>query len=116
MHAAGDLPRPLKPGERLDLVIHLADVTVAVTEHSLIVGALTGRMLDIRFSELRRIEFDIERARPATLIIVPERPSDPPQVLAVEPEQYFDVASLVVLIGHRLGRGSVSPPGRASPD
>jgi len=51
---------------------------------------------------LRRIQFDVERRRPATLVLVPELPRDEPQVLAIEPERYEEVADALVIIGRRL--------------
>ena len=54
---------------------------------------------------LRRIEFDIERDRPATLVIVPQDPTDEPQVLVVQPADYEGVAEAVVVLGKRLAAG-----------
>ena len=58
--------------------------------------------LDIAFSGLRRIQFDVERQRPATLVIVPEHPADEPQVLAIPPERYEAIASALTIIGRQL--------------
>ena len=59
-------------------------------------------MLDISYDRLRRIQFDIERSRPATLVIVPESPSDEPQLLAIPPEEYERAARALAVIGERL--------------
>jgi hypothetical protein len=58
--------------------------------------------LDISIEDVRRIQFDIEKSRPATLVIVPEHRADMPQVLAVRPEEYPAVAAALVAIGQTL--------------
>ena len=58
--------------------------------------------LDIPFDGLRRIQFDIERDRPATLVLVPEHRENHPQVLAIPPEQYAAVGQALAAIGLRL--------------
>ena len=66
--------------------------------------AVTNRRLAmaIDIEELRRIQFDIEKDRPASLVIVPESPSHQPAVLSVPAEQYEPVARALVIIGQRL--------------
>jgi hypothetical protein len=59
-------------------------------------------MLDVPFDRLRRIQFNIERARPAALVVVPEWPSDPPQVLSVPPDQYDAMAKVLSYVGLRI--------------
>jgi hypothetical protein len=58
--------------------------------------------LDVSYERLRRIQFDIERRRPAVLVIVPEHPTDQPQVMSVPPDQYRDVADALAIIGEHL--------------
>ena len=65
--------------------------------------------LDIPFDGLRRIQFDIERSRPATLVIVPEHPTNEPQVLAVPPERFDEVTRALALIGSRLYQLTEAP-------
>ena len=44
--------------------------------------SLTWRTrLDVPFESIRRVQFDIERSRPATLVIVPDQPADVPEVV-----------------------------------
>ena len=60
------------------------------------------------------MQFDLERTRPAVLVIVQGQPADPPQVLSMPPEQYEGVGQALAMIGRRLyGRHSdaASPPG-----
>jgi hypothetical protein len=44
----------------------------------------------------------VERDRHATLVLVPDRPTDPPQVLAIPPHQYAAVGQAIALIGQRF--------------
>ena len=73
----------------------LTDRRVFVTEN----GVIT---LDVPIDNLRLVEFDLEKERPATVIIVPEHPQDPPRQLAIEPQQYDEVASLLAQLGPRI--------------
>jgi hypothetical protein len=75
---------------------------LAVSDRRLIVASTDRITLAVPFERLRRIEFDIERDRPATLVLVPEYPQDPPQVLSVPPDEYGSVAQALVAIGVRL--------------
>jgi len=59
-------------------------------------------MLDVAIDNVRRIQFDIERGRPATLVVVPEHPADEPQVLACRPSSTGAVADVLVVLGERL--------------
>ena len=98
-----------QPGLRLvadDEEIHsraqIGDAEIVLTSHRLVVATTARMMLDIPISGLRRIQFDIERTRPATLVIVPEEASDEPQVLPVPPAYYREVAEALALVGERL--------------
>ncbi len=73
----------------------LTDRRVVVTEN----GVVT---LEVPIGNLRLVEFDLESERPARVIIVPEHPSDPPSELAIEPQQYDEVASLLAQLGPRI--------------
>ena len=58
--------------------------------------------LDVPFPGLRRIQFDIERERPATLVIVPEDPRHEPQTLAIPAARYEEITAVLAQVGHRL--------------
>ena len=73
----------------------LTDRRVLVTEN----GVIT---LDVPIANLRLVEFDLESQRPATVIIVPEHPRDPPRQLAIEPQQYDELASVLAQLGPRI--------------
>jgi len=96
------LRRLLEPGEAIHATTRARDARVAVTDRRLIVAEADRVALNVEIENIRRIQFDIERRRPATLVVVPERPSDHPQVLAIEPEEYERTARTLALIGLRL--------------
>jgi len=80
----------------------IGEAEVVVTDQRLLVGNLERLLMDIPIAGLRRIQFDIERKRPATLVIVPEEAEHEPQVLPVPPRYYREVADALVLVGRRL--------------
>lgn len=94
--------RLLGPQEKLELTARATDAVLAVTDLRLIVADEQRVALDVPFQEVRRIQFDIERTRPATLVIVPENAYRQPQVLAIPPEEYDRAATALALIGRRL--------------
>lgn len=94
--------RLLEPGEQVEHATTAGDAVLAVTSRRLAIVENERTSLDIAVEGVRRIQFDIEKARPATLVIVPEDPTFAPQVLSVRPEEYQSVAEALVRIGHRL--------------
>jgi hypothetical protein len=94
--------RALDPDEEIHVEAPAGDSVVVVTSRRLAIGSNDRLALDVPIDNLRRIQFDIERDRPATLVVVPERPTDEPQVLAVRPSDYPGVADALVVIGQRL--------------
>ncbi len=100
--AAHPALRRLEPGETVQAVARAASASLLVTDRRLAVADEDRLALDIPFDGLRRIQFDIERSRPATLVIVPEHPANEPQVLAVPPDRFDEVTRALALIGSRL--------------
>lgn len=92
----------LEPDEKVEARARTDNAVLVVTDRRVAVAADQRLALDVSFDRLRRVQFDIERARPATLVLVPEHPSDYPQVLAIPPQVYADVANALVVIGERL--------------
>ena len=92
----------LEPDEAIELIARARSHRVVLTDRRLAVADEERVALHIAYPALRRIQFDIERDRPATLVIVPESPHDEPQVLAVPPENYEEVAQALVTIGRRI--------------
>jgi hypothetical protein len=73
-----------------------------VTDRRLLVTSAGHVRLDIAYDGLRRIEFDIESGRPATMVLVPHRTSDEPQVLAIPNKSLHQAAELLAFVGERL--------------
>jgi hypothetical protein len=94
----------LEPDEQVQIRAEAIGAFVAVTERRLAVATDRKLMLDTPFDGLRRIQFDIERDRPATLVVVPESPRHQPQVLAIPPEAYDAVTQALAIVGRRLAR------------
>jgi hypothetical protein len=105
-HPALDL---LEPGEALEAHAQAVDARLLVTDRRVAVATDEDRLvLNVPIEHVRRVQFDIERSRPATLVIVPESPEDPPQVLAIPPEHYHDVANALAVIDRRLYKPAAS--------
>jgi hypothetical protein len=94
--------RSLTPDEEIHIQAAAGESLVVVTNKRLAIGSQERVALDVPIDNLRRIQFDIERDRPATLVFVPERPTDEPQVLVVRPDDYAGVAQAIVVLGKRL--------------
>lgn len=94
--------RVLQPDEEVRVQASAGDTMVIVTDRRMAVANTERLMLDVPIESLRRIQFDIERQRPATLVIVPERRQDEPQVLAIEPRDYAAIAEALVVVGNRF--------------
>jgi hypothetical protein len=97
-----NIERWLDPDERLQVKARARDATLAVSDRRLVIVDHDRLALKVGLDHIRRVEFDIERDRPATLVIVPEAPDDEPQVLRIPSEHYREVADALVVIGHHL--------------
>ena len=98
------LLRILQPDEELEVHARAMDGIVAATNRRLVVTSNDRVILDVAYGELRRIQFDIERGRPATFVVVPDDPSNPPEVLAIPASDYANVGHVLALIGHRMAQ------------
>ena len=96
-------------------VLHLLDVDeqvehslrsdateLRVTDRRLVVNGGVNIRLNIAFDELRRIQFDIEATRPATMVIVPHRADKFPEVLSIPRESLAEAALLLTFIAERM--------------
>jgi len=92
----------LEPGEQLRVSARSREAVLAVTDRRLVVAAPERIALAVPLEGLRRIQFDIERDRPATLVIVPEQAHYEPQVLSIPPDEFRAAADAIVTIGHLL--------------
>ena len=96
----------LEPGETVETIVEATETRILVTNRRIAVAQQERLALDIRLDEVRRIQFDIERDRPATFVIVPEHPSHEPQVLAIPPATYHAIGAALAYIGQRLYRAT----------
>ena len=81
---------------------------VIVTDRRLSIATDDRLVLDVALNAIRRIQFDIERDRPATMVVVPEHPQDEPQVLAVRPRDYDSIGLALAAVGRYLANGSTA--------
>jgi hypothetical protein len=88
--------------EHIEVHAQAVDASLVLTNRRLVVATGARVMVDVPIGEVRRIQFDIEKGRPATFVVVPEWPSHPPQSLAIPPEQYGPLADLLTALGTRL--------------
>jgi hypothetical protein len=102
LNAQDPITTVLEPNEVVELIAKARQARVVVTDRRLAVADEQRVAMHVPFEHLRRIQFDIERSRPATLVIVPESPSDEPQVLSIPPEYYEEVAQAIAVVGRRL--------------
>lgn len=99
----GDLIQAfLHPDERVEHRARAGEAVIALTDRRLAVVDAARVALAVDIDQVRRVQFDIEKRRPATLVIVPEHPSDMPQTLAVHPEYYDEIAAVLVTLGRRI--------------
>ena len=92
----------LVPGEVLEHHLETIEMAVVVTDQRIIVGDERRVALDLPIGGLRRIQLDVERRRPSTLVLVPDQPLTSPQVLSVPSKSLHEVAAAVATIGVRI--------------
>jgi hypothetical protein len=107
-HVKPNLRAVLEPDEEVHTEAWATEALLAVTSHRVVVADTRRVNLAIPFAGVRRIQFDLERARPATLVIVPEPADEHPQVLAFSEEHYRAVADALVTLGLALAESSRS--------
>jgi hypothetical protein len=98
----------LQPGELVQHRAEALDALMAVTDRRILVKSGRRVALDLPFEALRRIQFDVERRVPASLVIVPEETRYEAQVLSVPAERLHEAAAAIAAIGQRLSGDS--PP------
>jgi hypothetical protein len=92
----------LEPDEEVRIHAASNEGVFAVTTRRVVIADPARVALAVPFERLRRIQFDIERGRPATLVIVPEHPLEEPQVLSIPPDHYQAAAQAIVAVGQEL--------------
>jgi hypothetical protein len=95
----------LRPDEEFHAEMYAVEGILGSTDRRLVLGDGTRVLLDIPYEGLRRVQLDVERGRTATLVIVPEYPHSPPQVLSIPESECASAAEALRIIGERLGGG-----------
>ena len=98
----------LEPAETIEVTAWATNAVLALSARRLFVVDADRVLLALPIRRIRRIEFDIERSRPATLVIVPEDPTEEPQVLAIPPASYEAAAKALALVGQRLAAEGIT--------
>ena len=99
--------RKLAEGEDIVAAARAGDAEIVVTNARIAIAIEDGRLaMDLPIEDLRRIQFDIERTRPATLVIVPDEAGSEPQVLSIPAEQIDATTQALAYIGKRLSHAS----------
>jgi hypothetical protein len=93
----------LTPGEQLDVEVNGVDRVLSVTDQRIIVSDGRRVALELPYSGLRRVQFDVERSMTGTLVIVPDSGLHEPQVLSIPVDELLRAGTAVALIGQRLG-------------
>ena len=88
--------------ERIEVRAVAGDAVIVVTPRRVGIADEHRLLTDAPIDQLRRIEFDIELTRPATLVIVPGSVAYEPQVIAVPPQRYREVADALAYVGQRI--------------
>jgi len=105
------LPHILKPGEVIEGQAEANGTVIVVTEERLVVAEGDNSVLDIPFAELRRVQFDIERGRDATLVIVPEHITNWPRIVSVPLRNLRETSLVLARIGERINERVAEPAG-----
>jgi len=96
------VPFDLQPGEQLQAMVRTEPGTVALTDRRLVIATDDRLLLDVPVHGLRRIQLDVERGRPASLVFVPRDPLHEPQVIAVPHQELESVAEVMSILGRQL--------------
>ena len=99
----------LEAGEHVRLHAEGTDASLIVTDRRVVVVRNRRLVLAVPFDGLRLVQFDVERSRPASLVLVPDRLADEPQVLMIPPHQYPAVGEAVALIAQRISTLAAIP-------
>ncbi len=93
---------PLGPDEHFDAVAETDEALIALTDRRVVVTEDGRTALDVPVGRIRRVELDIERDRPTSLILVPAEPRWAPQVLTIPDGEVPHVLLALELILERL--------------
>ena len=103
MELANDpIAAQLSAEETIRALVDGLDGRVVVTDKRLAVTEAQRIALNVELQKIRRIQFDIERQRPATMVIVPDDPRDEAQVITVPPEQFDAAGAALAYVGRTI--------------
>jgi hypothetical protein len=108
----------LQPGERLRAQARGVDAHIAATDRRLVVVANENVALDVPYSELRRVQFDLERSRPATFVVVPSSQMYEARIVDIPWNEIPNVAAVLSVLSEvftPLPEKSAPGGGPASP-
>jgi hypothetical protein len=94
----------LDPVPVIEIVVALPDATLTLSDGRLLVTRDPNVSMMVPIESIRRIQFDVEKRIPASIVIVPENALDEPQLLKVPAEFLGDVATIVAAVGARLAQ------------
>ena len=97
--------RALEAGETILVEAAAGEHRVVVTDRRLTIASDHRVILDLDIDGIRRIQFDIERRRPATMVVVPELAHHEPQVLVVRPRDYDSIGQALAAVGRHFSNG-----------
>ena len=104
----------LDVGETIEAQAEAQDARLIVTDRRLVVVRGPTVVVDLRFPKLRRVEFDVEHDRQPIVIVVPDDPADEPHSLALDPEQYDEIARVLRVVGVRIEESDARTRGQDS--
>ena len=97
-----DTAFPVSSAEHVLCLIPTDGGHLLVTEDRIAMSHGERVVVDLPIVEIRRIQLDIERRRPATFVIVPDSPRTEPQVVPIPVAHYDAVCAASAHIGRVL--------------
>jgi hypothetical protein len=91
----------LHPGERVEMVLDATNGELRATDRRLLMTVAGRVRMDIGYEDVRRIQFDVEAHRPATMVIVPNIANREPHVLGVPRDRLHLAGELLAFVGER---------------
>ena len=90
----------------------LDQIDVALTDERLVVAVADRVRLDCPFSDVMRIQLDVEQGLPATVVVIPAHPGVDPQLMRVPPEALERASRAVGFVGARIAPTESKPKAR----
>lgn len=94
----------LQPQEHVLAHVRSTEGRLAVTDRRILVIDGGRLALNVGVERVRRIEFDVDKGRPATMVIVPEDAEHGPQVLSIPESGLQGASSVLAVFAERLSQ------------